>query len=120
MSDSVLIIPFFKTETLYFQERVDSIYLLGFPLKGHSGIKRPYEGTSRITGTVKINNILGERRVSLFERTTLAYIKSTQSDPITGEFEFVDLSATRKYIVIVDDNEQKYNAVIADWVKVDD
>ncbi len=118
MSNTVLLTPLYKTASRYFVEHVDYLYMLGTPLKSCL-FTAPYVGNSKIIGTLRVTGTLASRRVSLLERTTLIHIKSVLSDAITGEFEFTNLSTEHEYIVIADDNEQVYNAAIADWVQVD-
>ncbi|RLE45953.1 hypothetical protein DRJ25_04900 [Candidatus Woesearchaeota archaeon] len=79
-----------------------------------------FAGHSKITGTVRINDVLGARRVSLLERVSMKVVMETVSDPISGAFMFTSIAKDRQYIVIADDGEQIFNAAIADWVQVDD
>lgn len=77
-------------------------------------------GNHTVSGTVKVKNILARRRVTLLERSTLRKVAETFSDPVTGEFVFNDLPDMFKYVAIASDDEQVYNAAVADWVKVDE
>ena len=120
MANTVLIFPILKTYSKGFVNHLNQIDMLGYPLKASQYRDPPYKGNSKIIGTVRVVGVLSNRRVTLLERSTLVHLQTTQSDTITGEFEFIGLAADKNYIVIADDHERIYNAVIADWVKVDD
>jgi hypothetical protein len=73
--------------------------------------------TARIAGTVKVGGQLAKKRVTLFRHDTLAMITQLWSDETTGEYVFIELNPSLKYLVVCDDDTQTYNAVVADWVE---
>jgi len=73
-----------------------------------------------ISGVLKVNGTLSKRRVSLLFRDSLLLIDSVFSDETTGIFKFENLNKNYKYLVIADDSNQTYNAVVADWVQIYD
>lgn len=78
-----------------------------------------FYGSGTISGTVKIDGVLGRRRVSLLERESLLFLDHVYSDDITGEYQFTGLDPNRNYLVICEDDAQVYNAAVADWVQID-
>jgi len=72
---------------------------------------------ARITGTVKVGGQPAKKRVTLFRHDTLAMITQLWSDETTGEYVFIELNPSLKYLVVCDDDTQTYNAVVADWVE---
>ncbi len=78
------------------------------------------KGQGTITGIVRVKGVLSQRRVSLFERQSMKLVKTIESDAVTGAYEFDKISGENQYVVLVDDDEQIYNAAVADWVKIDD
>lgn len=75
-------------------------------------------GTGRVSGTVKETGAPADvpvhRKVRLLEETGGRTIRETWSDPVTGYYEFNDLSRAQKYTVISYDYLHNYRAVIAD------
>jgi len=118
MSESVFIPALFKTESIFTSPQPTHILRLSTYVNHIKN--KSFNGLSKIIGTLKINGVFGSRRVSLFERVSLTFIESVWSDETTGKFEFLNIDGSRKYMVIADDDQQVYNAVIADWVLVND
>lgn len=73
-----------------------------------------YYGTGTIYGTVKdLEETPLERRVVLLNPLTYKKIRTTTSNPSTGEYEFNELDNTINYIVIAEDTTPRlYNDII--------
>lgn len=77
-----------------------------------------YYGRGSVSGTVKVNDQLSARRVTLFTRETMTKIESVMSNPTTGAYTFTGINEKLNYLIVADDYEQIYNAAVADWVTV--
>jgi hypothetical protein len=65
-----------------------------------------FEGNGSIWGTVKDSNQNPlSRRVVLLDYLTYIKVKVTQSDPITGYYEFTDLDTSKYFSVITEDDQ---------------
>ena len=115
MATPTLIPHIIRTDPLWIIRPGLSVNIYGVPEQ-----RLVFSGTSKISGTVRVNGVLSKRRVFLVDRVTLTVIDITESTELFGEFEFTKLRSDRNYMIMADDHEQVYNAVIADWVKVDD
>ena len=91
----------------------DELRITRSPYEVNVGISRP---TGVIIGSIKVNDIPERRRVTLINHRDLQPVAITYSDPVTGAYSFSGLSLNYKYLVICDDNQQIYNAAVADWV----
>lgn len=91
-------------------------YFKRHTLRGWS-LNLEFGGMCRIQGTVKINEVLACRRVTLLRRRDLRVVAQTWSDAETGEYAFEYIKAD-DYMVVCDDYRQAYNAAIADYVEL--
>lgn len=76
-----------------------------------------FSGPGKIAGTVKEKgtpNAPVARKVVLLDQATHAVVADTFSDPLTGAYEFEQLSMLRKYVALSYDHEGDFRAVIAD------
>lgn len=79
-----------------------------------------FDGTGRITGTVKEKgtptNTPLRRRVNLIDEATRQNIRETWSDVATGAYSFDYVDMTRRYTVLSYDHTGAYRAVVADRI----
>lgn len=73
-------------------------------------------GTTDITGTVQIEGAPAARRVRLFEAQSGRLLRETFSSP-TGLYRFPNMRSDVEYILLADDHQRVYNAVVADKIK---
>lgn len=77
-----------------------------------------FGGKGIIRGTVSRKDPIGNtpivRRVRLLREEDYYPLKETWSDPVTGYYEFTELSLLFTYTVIAVDYERSYRAVVAD------
>lgn len=81
----------------------------------HGGFGK-IEGTTKIDGTP---DYAVSREVRLIVERSGLCIRSTWSDPITGEYSFENIDPAEKYTVISYDYEHNFRAVVADNVTPD-
>ncbi len=73
-------------------------------------------GTTDITGTVQIEGAPAARRVRLFEAQSGRLLRETFSSP-TGQYVFPNMRSDIEYVLLADDHQRVYNAVVADKIK---
>lgn len=76
-----------------------------------------YQGNGKIWGTIQdANQDPMERRLVLLDPQTYKKVKTTISNPTTGYYEFNDLSTSRQFTVIAEEDYQTvpfhYNDII--------
>lgn len=81
----------------------------------HGGFGK-IEGTTKIDGTP---DYAVSREVRLIVERSGLCVRSTWSDPITGEYSFENIDLSEKYTVISYDYEHNFRAVVADNVTPD-
>lgn len=81
-----------------------------------------YGGPGRIASTLGVVDPDGTperpiaRRVALFDRATLAPVRSQIADPSTGAFAFEALRTGTPFLLLAIDHARRYNAVCSDSV----
>jgi hypothetical protein len=73
-------------------------------------------GTLDIDGIVRIEGSPAARRVRLFEAQSGRLLRETFSAP-TGLYRFPNMRSDTEYILLADDHQRVYNAVVADKIK---
>lgn len=82
----------------------------------YRGFNSAFVGNCRIRGVVTVSSQPAKRRVACLRRSDLIVAAQTYSDPVTGEYEFSQISNDYVYTVIATDHENNYNAVVADII----
>ena len=73
-------------------------------------------GLLDIDGIVQIEGSPAARRVRLFEAQSGRLLRETFSSP-TGLYRFPNMRSDIEYILLADDHQRVYNAVVADKIK---
>lgn len=70
-------------------------------------------GSGTISGTITVNAVQAQKRVLLFARRTNRCLRATVS-AADGSYAFTLMDASKKYYVVAFDDDELYNAKIAD------